>query len=75
MKKKKLKRRIESLENEIISLKARSGCKYCENYKPKNVQFFRWQPLESIRPFSTDRLDETVPGNKSSEIETDFEEG
>lgn len=63
MKKKKLKRRVERLEAEIRDLRARQNYKQCENYKPKNAQHFRWPPLESIRPLSTtDRLDETVPG-------------
>ena len=58
MKKKKLKRRIESLEIEIKCLKARPNCKYCENHKPKTVQYRRWRPLESAVPFQVDYLRE-----------------
>ena len=58
MKKKKLKRRIESMEIEIECLKARPDCKYCENHKPKTVKYRRWRPLDGDVPFQVDYLRE-----------------
>ena len=50
MGKKKLKRTIRELERKVaaLSIEVDQFKCHCENYKPKTVEFRRWQPLPPI---------------------------